>query len=119
MKPRFYLEVIFINRSEEVGKALKLVIERLRKIDKRENDNKEPKHICTNCKYRNMEEGYDQQWGRFFVVKNWCGKNRKLMDTFFTSGNGEHFSKPCKYFKAGEGTYHKISEKEKHKIGIG
>lgn len=66
MNPRFYLEVIIINMSEEVGKAFRLVLERLRKIDKEENNNKEPKHICTNCKYRNMKKGNDQQWGRFF-----------------------------------------------------
>ncbi len=108
-----------MNRSEKVGKALKLVLERLREIDKEENDNKEPKHICTNCKYRNMEEGYDQQGGMFFVVRNWCGKDRKLMNTFFTHGNDKYFSEPCKYFESGDGVYHKMSEKEKRKLGIG
>ena len=111
--------MIAINKTEEVGKAPRLVLERLRKIDKEENNNKEPKHICTNCKYRNMEEGYDQQWGRFFVVKNWCGKNRKLMDTFYSRCNGKHFSEPCEYFEFGEGIYHKMSKKEKRRLGIG
>lgn len=113
------LEVLFINRVEEVGKAFKVILERLREIDKDECKNKDPKHICTNCKYRNMEEGYDQQWGRFFVVKNWCGKDRKLMDVFYSRGNDKHFSEPCKYFESGEGIYHKMSEKEKRKLGIG
>lgn len=111
--------MIVINKSKEVGKALRLVLERLRKIDKEENNNKELKHICTNCKYRNMKEGYDQQWGRFFIVKNWCGKDRKLMDSFFSHGNDKHFSEPCECFVAGDGVYHRMSKREKHKLGIG
>lgn len=110
--------MIVINKSEEVGKTLRLVLERLRKIDKEENNNKELKHICTNCKYRNMKEGYDQQWGRFFIVKNWCGKDRKLMDSFFTHGNDKHFSEPCECFVAGDGVYHRMSKREKRKLGI-
>lgn len=96
-----------------------MILKRLKKIDEDGNNNKEPKHICTNCKYRNMKEGYDQQWGRFLVVKNWCGKDRELMDTFYDHGNGKHFSEPCTYFEFGEGEYHKMSEKEKRKLGIG
>lgn len=110
--------MILINKPEDVGKAFKLILERLREKDKEKHGNEEPKHICTNCKYRNMEEGYDYQWGNFFVVKNWCGKDRKLMDIFYSHGNDKHFSKPCKYFESGKGVYHKMSKKEKNKIGI-
>ena len=62
MKDRFYSEVIFINKFEDVGKSFKLISARLRKNNKENHNNKELKHICTNCKYRNMHEGYDQQW---------------------------------------------------------
>ncbi|MFG6369462.1 MAG: hypothetical protein K1W16_13815 [Lachnospiraceae bacterium] len=110
--------MIYIDKSVEIRNALKLVLKRLRAFSKESDEDKEPKHICTNCKYRNMQEGYDQQWGRFFVVKNWCGKDRKLMDTFFNRGNDKHFSEACEYFEAGEGIYHKISKKEKKKLGI-
>lgn len=109
--------MIFINKLKDVGKAFKLILERLREKDKERHD-KELKHICTNCKYRNMQEGYDQQWGLFFVAKNWCGKDRELMDTSYSSGNGKHFTERCEYFELGEGTYHKMGEKEKHKLGI-
>lgn len=108
--------MIFIN---EVEKAFKVIMKRISELNKEEYDDKEPKHICTNCKYRNMKEGYDQEWGRFLIVKNWCGKDRKLMDASFYHGNGKHFSEPCEYFELGKGVYHKISEKEKRKLGIG
>lgn len=100
------------NSSEEAGKALKLVSDRLRKrkVNEKENYNKEPKHTCTNCKYRNMEKGYDQQWGHFFIIKNWCGKDRKLMDIFYSRGNDKHFSEPCEYFEAGNGVFHGVNE---------
>lgn len=111
--------MIIINRSEDVEKALRLVLERLRKNDKEDNDYKEPKHICTNCKYRNMKEGYDQQWGRFFIVENWCGKDRKLMNSFLSHGNSKHFSEPCNHFVTGDGVYHKMSKRKKRKLGIG
>lgn len=110
--------MIFINKAEKTGKALKVIAERIKEINKKGSNNKEQKHICTNCKYRNMEEGYDYQWGRFLVIKNWCGKDKKLMDTFYSHGNDKHFSEPCKYFESGKGVYHKMSEKEKRKLGI-
>jgi len=104
--------------SKEVGEAFKLILERLRTIDKEKYNNEEPKHICTNCKYRNMQEGYDQQRGMLFIVKNWCGKDKNLMNTLFSDGNGKHFLEPCKYFEAGEGLYHEMGKKEKRKLGI-
>ena len=42
-----------------------------------------------------------------------------LMDSFFSHGNDKHFSEPCECFVAGDGVYHRMSKREKHKLGIG
>lgn len=59
--------MIYLYSSEEIEKALKIISERLSKINKEQNDILLPNNCC-NCKYRHGEEYYDQQWGRFFVV---------------------------------------------------
>ncbi len=63
----------------------------------------EPKHICTNCKYRHMVQGYDQQWGYYLIVENWCDKDKNLMHLFYSRGNGKHFMEECNFFECGEG----------------
>ena len=98
--------MVKIYNPEYVGRAIKTVLERLKNFEK-ESESEPLPHTCMHCKYRHMEEGYDQEWGRFFIVRNYCDKDKNLMNTFYSSGNGEHFTKPCDYFKQGKGTYEK------------
>ena len=53
---------INIKSSIEVGKALKIMAERLEKLN---IEMKDPpcKHICTTCKYRMTETYITQDWG--------------------------------------------------------
>lgn len=53
--------------NEDIGKALKIILERLKEANKEEDNNPLPNNCC-NCKYRHGEEYYDQQWGDFSVV---------------------------------------------------
>lgn len=70
------------------------------------NKNKQPeivKRICTNCKFRRGKRGYDQEWGYYPIIENWCAKSTDLMHTFYQHGNGKHFSEECEFFEKGSG----------------
>ena len=93
--------------NEDVGNAFKVVLERLQKFNLDEPC-KEPKHICTNCKYRHMVKGYDQQWGYYPIIENWCDKDKNLMHTLYSRGNGKYFTEECDYFEYGKGVIEQI-----------
>ena len=48
--------------STEVGKAFKIIAERLKKLNIEMKDIP-CKHICTTCKYRMIETYITQDWG--------------------------------------------------------
>lgn len=101
-----------------IGCALKTILERLKESNK-ELDNTQLPNNCCNCKFRHGKEYYDQQWGRFFCGRNWCGKDRNLMDTGaynFERGVGHEFISNCEFYEEGEGRYDKIPEKEKESL---
>lgn len=86
----------------EIGKAFRIIYNRLKSIDSIES-NDEPKHICTNCKYRHMVRAYDQEWGYYPIVENYCDKDKSLMHILYSKGNGKHFTEECDFFEYGEG----------------
>jgi hypothetical protein len=102
--------------NDDIGKAFKTILERLREANKEQNNEPLPINCC-NCKYRHGEEYYDQQWGRFFCGHNWCDKDKKLMDTgTYNSlhGEGHDFINNCQYYEEGNGQYDEIKDKRKY-----
>lgn len=102
--------------SEDIGKAFKIILERLRETNKEQNNEPLPNNCC-NCKYRHGEEYYDQQWGRFFCGHNWCDKDRSLMDTGVYNlkhGVGHEFISNCAYYEEGKGQYDEMKDKRKY-----
>ena len=85
--------------SIEVGKALKIMAERLEKLNIEMKDTPY-KHICTTCKYRMTETYITQDWGVEQVWHNWCKLDKNNMETKFQSGNGKHFTEECKFWAA-------------------
>lgn len=59
--------------SEDVGKALKLIVKRL---NERKNEKIEISHICSTCKHRCTETYFTQDWMVEKVWHNWCGLNK-------------------------------------------
>ena len=104
--------------GEEVGKALRTILNRLKETNF-ETDNNELPHTCNNCKYCHGVEGYDQQWGMTYCVHSWCDKDRNLMDSWKDRNNlNSHYLVPCEHFEYGNGKYDKMSEKERRRCGI-
>lgn len=102
--------------NEDVGKSLKVIAKRLKKINI-ESDNTPLPNNCCNCRFRHGEEYYDQQWGRFFCGHNWCDKDKSLMDTGsgnFLHGAGHDFISNCKFYEEGTMTYDEIKDKSKY-----
>ena len=85
--------------STEVGKAFKIIAERLKKLNIEMKDIP-CKHICTTCKYRMTETYITQDWGIEQVWHNWCKLDKNNMETKFQSGNGKHFTEECKFWAA-------------------
>lgn len=50
-----------------------------------------------------MVKGYDQQWGYYPIIENWCDKDKNLMHTFYSRGDDGHFTEECEFFEYGEG----------------
>ena len=101
-----------MNSSEDVGKAFKTLLERLR--NKQNDKPKEYPHTCHNCKFCIGQEGYDQQWGMTYCIHSWCEKG--LMDSWEKGIN--HYTTPCSEFEEGNGKYIKMTDREKRRIGI-
>lgn len=98
---------IKINSSEEVGKALKKISERIKQM-KDEPIIECPKTGCRYCENHIREEGYDQQWGAFYFMYHSCKLG--LNDTYKSGGTCD-----CPDFKEGKETLIYMSEKEKSK----
>lgn len=103
-----------MQKCQDVGEALKTILNRINNI--KDNQDIEITHTCFNCKYRHGQEGYNQQWGMFYCIHNWCDKDRKLMDSW--ENNCKHFGESCDFFEEGCGTYNKLTDKEKRRMGI-
>jgi hypothetical protein len=102
--------------NEDISKAFKVILERLKEANKEQNNEPLPNNCC-NCKYRHGEEYYDQQWGRFYCGHNWCDKDKSLMDTGvgnFLRGKGHEFISNCPYYEEGDGEYNEIKNKSKY-----
>lgn len=109
-----------IGSGEDIGKALKLLSDRLRESIEYEKTRPSPaivRHTCNNCKYRHGVEMYDQQWGRFICGHSWCDRDKSLMDSYdfdeTCRGNLTHYMDECEYFEEGNGIYEEIPEEEK------
>lgn len=99
--------------AENVGSALKKILERLNEVSKETIVKEELSHTCNNCKHCHGEEGYDQQYGMTYCVHSWCDKDRGLMDSWRDRGLNSHYMIPCEHFEYGEGKYDKMSDKER------
>ena len=64
---------IFGSIPDEVGKAFKVIAERLRNPD---NFKDEPckTYGCLSCKNYHCTQGYDYEWGRFVFLNYECKK---------------------------------------------
>ncbi len=107
-----------MNNNEEIGKAFKIISERLKVELNKPKEILPISHTCNNCKYRHSVEMYDQQWGRFTVGHSWCEKDKTLMDsydfTYGVRGNLNHYMDDCSYFEEGKGIFDEISDKENY-----
>lgn len=95
----------------DVGKALKLISQRLQEIDIDEtSDNTCQEYGCLYCKHYVKEEGYNQQWGMYQFYNCYCKK-----------GIEKHYSliidnSKCNEFEHGDNILIYMSEKEKEDI---
>ena len=103
--------------SEDVGKALKLIVKR---PNERKNEKIEISHICSTCKHRCTKTYFTQDWMVEKVWHNWCGLNKEYMETEYCHGNNKHFLEPCEYwemsdyYKDKEDRYEQSTEKKVH-----
>lgn len=112
-----------MSSGENIGKALKMLSDRLRESIEYDKAHPSPavmSRTCNNCKYHHGVEMYDQQWGRFICGHSWCDKDKSLMDSWdfdyeTCHGNLTHYLKECDYFEEGTGVYEEIPEEEKQK----
>lgn len=105
--------MISIKSGEEIGLALKKVLERLNEITKEPPVEKKTncKWGCLGCKNYVCVEGYNQQWGMYQFYNNYCSKGIEANYLVHTKD-----SEDCKFWEEGENTYIYMSEEEKRKI---
>lgn len=125
--------MLIIENSDgaSVGKALKIISERLNAI-RQENSHHET-YGCLVCKHFQKREVYDQEWGRFGFFYHKCKKqpNRNIMYNYrnmydisdiepnYNSNFYNHVVKgECSYFERGENELVYMSEKEKEEYRI-
>ena len=116
--------------GSDVGKSLKILIERLSKLkNEPKPDNSHRDYGCLCCKNFCRQEGYDQQWGRFIFCYFKCKKqpirNMYNHDNTYDIFDIEpdyspnfHYNKAkgeCPYFDRGENELVYMSEREKQK----
>lgn len=101
--------------AKDVGEAFKVILERL---NERKNEKIEISHICSTCKHRCTETYLTPDWMVEKVWHNWCGLNKKYMETEYGHGNNKHFLEPCEhweisdYYKDKDGSDEQKTEKE-------
>lgn len=101
--------------AKDVGEAFKVILKRL---NKRKNEKIENSHICSTCKHRCTETYLTQDWMVEKVWHNWCGLDKKYMETEYGHGNNKHFLEPCEhweisdYCKDKDGSDEQKTEKE-------
>lgn len=114
--------------NSEIGKALKIISDRLKNTDAYADDRPCKKYGCLECKHFQRKEGYDQQWGRFAFFYYKCKKqpdrNMYDHDNTYTIFDIEpdyspyfHYDKAkgeCPYFEQGKNELVYMSEKEKN-----
>ena len=114
--------------NSEIGKALKIISDRLKNTDAYTDDRPCKKYGCLECKHFQRKEGYDQQWGRFAFFYYKCKKqpdrNMYNNDNNYTIFDIEpdynpnfHYDKAkgeCPYFEQGKNELVYMSEKEKN-----
>lgn len=82
----------------ELSKLVKGLSEIEKRIDSKPIPN------CCTCKYRHGETYYDQERGMYFYGRNWCTKDKSLMDTgVYNSlkGKGHEFINNCQFYENG------------------
>lgn len=99
-----------MKNGQEIGKTLKLILERLKNVE-----NVESVNFCNNCKYCHAQEAYDWNRGMFYCSHKWCDIDRKLMDSWI---DGKGLRSNCEYFEVGDMKINRLTQKEKKRMGL-